>query len=166
MKILQIIFISIFYLFFLALPSLAVTPPCAPGDKRVECVFGTISPPPAIKALAGDDQTGAAGISQFFTNLVGLFSTVAAIALIFMLLWGAFEWMTSGGDKEKLAAAQRRILNAIIGIVLFAITFPILLVLGQFTGFDFFKGQKELIQKLQQQQRNRENERRLEGDPG
>lgn len=112
------------------------------GDRlcektTVNSVFGEINPPEAIKKLAGGDVTGAAGISQFFTNLVGLFYTVAAIALIFMLLWGAFEWMTSGGDKEKLAGAQRRIINAIIGLVLFAIAFPILQLLGVFTGLDF-----------------------------
>ena len=83
------------------------------ADHTVDHTFGTINLPPAIKDLAGGDQTGAAGISQFFTNLVGLFYSVAAIALILMLLWGAFEWITSGGDKEKLAAAQRRIINAI-----------------------------------------------------
>lgn len=123
-------------------------------------VFGTISPPPAIKDLAGGDVTGAAGISQFFTNLVGLFYTVAAIALIFMLLWGAFEWMTSGGDKEKLAGAQRRILNAIIGIVLFAITFAILNILSLFTGFEFYKGQSQVLQLIQQIQQDRRSQER------
>lgn len=111
----------------------------------VEDVFGKISPPPAIKTLVGSDPTGAAtgasGISQFVSNLITLIYSVAAIALIFMLLWGAFSWLISEGDKEKIAAAQKRIISAIIGIALFAVAFAVITVLGQFTGFTFFKGQ-------------------------
>lgn len=106
--------------------------------------LGKISPPPALKNFlkdpAGKDQTGAGAISQFLSSSIALIYSIAAIALIFMLLWGAFEWLTSGGDKEKLASAQRRILHAIIGIILFAVAFAIIRVLGAFTGFTFFKG--------------------------
>ena len=105
----------------------------------IKDTFGTISPPPAIKDFAGPDKSGAAGISNFLSNLVVLIYSAAAIVLIFMLLWGAFEWMTSGGDKEKLSSAQRRIINAIIGIILFAVAFAVIAVLGQFTGFEFFE---------------------------
>ncbi len=104
----------------------------------VSTIFGKVKPPDALKKLMGKDQTGAAGISQFLTNLVALIYSLAGIVLIFMLLWGAFGWMTSEGDKEKLAAAQRKIINAIIGIILFAIAFAVIAVLGQFTGFKFF----------------------------
>lgn len=107
----------------------------------IKDTFGTISPPPAIKDFIGADTTGAAGISKFLSNLVTLIYSLAAIVLIFMLLWGAFEWIISGGDKEKLSSAQKKIINAIIGIVLLAVTFAVITVLGQFTGFKFFKGQ-------------------------
>lgn len=104
-------------------------------------VFGKIEPPPAIRDFLGEDPTGAGGISKFLSNFIGLIYTVAAIVLIFMLLWGAFDWMTSGGEKDKLQAAQSKIINAIIGILLFAVAFAVIAVLGQFTGFTFFAGQ-------------------------
>lgn len=100
--------------------------------------FGTIKPPDPLKGLISRDRTGAGGISAFLSNLVALFYMVAAIVLIFMILWGAFEWMTSGGDKEKVASARSRIISAIIGMALFAIAYAIIQVLGQFTGFKFF----------------------------
>ncbi|MBI2018220.1 hypothetical protein HYS96_00800 [Candidatus Daviesbacteria bacterium] len=104
--------------------------------------FGSISPPPAIKDFIGSDPTGAGGISQFLSNLVTLIYGLAAIVLLFMILWGAFDWMTSGGEKEKLESARNKIISAIIGIMLFAVAFAIIQVLGQFTGFTFFVGQK------------------------
>lgn len=105
-------------------------------------VFGTIQPPDAIKNLIGTDPTGAGGISKFLSNLVGLIYVAASIVLIFMILWGAWDWMTSEGDKEKLDSARKKIINALVGILLFAVAFAIIQVLGQFTGFKFFQGQK------------------------
>ncbi len=104
--------------------------------------FGTISPPPALQKFIGTDQTGAAGISKLLSNLVALIYSVAVIVLIFMLLWGAFDWITSEGEKEKVQSAQKKIINAIIGMILFAVAFAIIEVLGQFTGFKFFAGQR------------------------
>lgn len=105
--------------------------------------FGTISPPPALKGLVEEEAKRAGGgISFFFSNLIVLIYAVAIIVLIFMILWGAFEWITSEGEKEKIEAARNKIIHAIIGIVLFAVAFAIIQVLGQFTGFKFFVGQK------------------------
>lgn len=112
------------------------------ADHNIPHTFGTISPPPALIPFTSPDPTGAAGISKFLTNLVALIFSLAAIVLIFMILWGAFDWMTSEGDKEKIARARDKIINAIIGILLFAAAFAIIQILGQFTGFEFFAGQK------------------------
>ncbi len=104
--------------------------------------FGTIKLPEPLKGLISKDPSGAAGLSKFLSNLIALFYTVATVVLIFILLWGAFEWMTSGGDKEKIQGARQRIISAIIGIILFAAAFAVIQVLGTFTGFEFFVGQK------------------------
>lgn len=103
-------------------------------------VFGKITPPDALKDFVSGDPTGAGGISKFLSNLVNLIYTLAAVVLIFMLIWGAFEWITSEGDKEKIAAARGKIISAIIGIILFAVAFAVIQILGVFTGFSFFKG--------------------------
>lgn len=103
-------------------------------------IFGNIAPPSPIAQFAGGNTTGATGISTFLSNLISLIYIFAAIALLFMLLWGAFDWITSEGDKEKVASAQRKIINAFIGIMLFAVAFAILRVLSAFTGFEFFQG--------------------------
>lgn len=108
------------------------------GDYICQPTFGVIQPPDFLKNFIGTDKTGAAGISKFLSNLIALIYAIAAIVLIFMLLWGAFEWLTSGGDKEKVSSAQKRIISAIIGIILFAIAFAVIQVLGTFTGFTFF----------------------------
>lgn len=105
----------------------------------IKDVFGVITPPPAIAGLLKGDPTGAGGISKFLSNFVVLIYSISAIVLIFMILWGAFEWIISEGDKEKLANAQKKLLNAFIGIIILAIAFAVIAVFGTFTGFTFFK---------------------------
>jgi hypothetical protein len=99
-------------------------------------VFGFIKPPPELQPIL--NKGGAEGINFFLNNIIALIYIVAAVVFVFMMLWGALEWISSGGDKEKVGNAQKRITHAIIGIVLFAITFAIIQVVGIFTGFTFF----------------------------
>lgn len=115
---------------------------CSPNVNKF---FGVIKPPPPLAKLLEKNQTGAGVISMFLSNGIILIYSIAAVVLLFMIIWGAFQWMTSGGSKEQLAAAQQRILHAIIGILLFAAAFAILQVLGTFTGFKFFKSQNAKI---------------------
>lgn len=106
-------------------------------QSDISKIFGLIEPPSSIHQFG----FGAQGIGQFFSNLISLIYIIATLILIFMILWGAFDWMTSEGDKEKLQGAQKKIINAIIGIMLFAMAFAVIKVLGIFTGFEFFVGQ-------------------------
>ncbi|HRN70148.1 MAG TPA: hypothetical protein PLS49_03090, partial [Candidatus Woesebacteria bacterium] len=50
---------------------------------------------------------------------------VAAIAVLIYLLWGAFDWINSGGDSEKIASAQAKMTNAVIGIIMIVVAFTI-----------------------------------------
>ena len=101
-------------------------------------VFGKIKPPDVLAPLLAKDPTGAGAISNFLSRLVSLIYIFAAIFLIFFITWGAWDWMTSEGDKEKLQSARNKIINALVGIVLFAAAYALIQILGQFTGFTFF----------------------------
>lgn len=108
-----------------------------PVKQPWEDVVGTVNAPKQVRNLG----FGAGGISTFLTNIIGLVYIVAGIVFIFMMVMGAFSWIVSGGDKEAIAKARLRIINAIIGLVLLALTFFILAVIGQVTGFKLFVGQ-------------------------
>lgn len=110
--------------------------------SSISSIFGRIQPPDQLKEFLNTDPTGAGAISNFLSRLVGLFFTLALVVALFMFLWAAVEWMTSGGEKEKVASARNKIIYTIIGIVLLATAFAILNIVGIFTGFTFFAGQK------------------------
>lgn len=104
--------------------------------KSVSDVIGGITPPPQIQSLTS--QGGAGGISFFLSRIIELIYTASAVIFVFMVLWSALQWIMSGGDKEKVGAAQKRLTYAIIGIVFLAVAFVIIRVIGEITGFSFF----------------------------
>lgn len=93
-------------------------------------VIGQVDAPEPIKGVSG-----AAGIGNVLTTIINLIYTASTIAFLFMFLYAAFQWITSGGDKEKVASARRRIQYAIIGLVLLALSFMLVTIFGRITGF-------------------------------
>lgn len=75
-------------------------------------------------------------LENFISNTISLFFTIGGIGFIIMILWGAVDWILSGGDKEKIAGARKRITTAILGIVILSLAFVIALVLGQILGLN------------------------------
>jgi len=86
-----------------------------PTTDPIQDLFGGISPPAAMN-VGGSDPV--AGLGKFIGFGINIFILVAGIFLLFYLLWGAFDWIVSGGEKEKIVKAQNKITNALIGIVL------------------------------------------------
>lgn len=90
----------------------------------IQDAIGTIKPP--ISTIP-EEPTEAVG------SLIGLgiqiFITFAGITVLIMLLLGAYDWITSGGDKEKLSKAQQKITNAVIGIIVIVVVLSVFCVI-------------------------------------
>lgn len=97
----------------------------------IDKVIGTIKPPGPISSL----PVGEAGINQVLSSIINIIMAVGGVIFLFMIVIGAFQWITSGGDKEAVQKARSRITNAIIGIAILALSFVIVNVIGQITGF-------------------------------
>lgn len=96
-----------------------------------------------VQALAVDiiipaPDKGYKDLGKFVSNIITLSFTIALLVVLVMLIWGAFEWITSGGDKEAIGKARGRIINALIGLAVLAIAFALARVAAQFLGFPDF----------------------------
>lgn len=98
-----------------------------------EEVIGKITPPPAIGDITKCGG-GACAINQVLTNAIILIYQIAIILFLFMLLFSALQWIISGGDKEKVAAARGRITSAVIGLAILGLAWVITSVLGNVIG--------------------------------
>lgn len=79
---------------------------------------------------------GFKNLGDFITNTLTIAFAVGILIVLVMLIWGAFEWITSGGDKEHVGNARNRIINSLIGLAVLAVTFALARVAAQFLGFN------------------------------
>lgn len=74
-------------------------------------------------------------IGDFVSKTLTLSFLLAILLVLVMLIWGAFEWISSGGDKEAVGKARNRIINALIGLAVLAVAFALARLATQFLGF-------------------------------
>lgn len=70
-------------------------------------------------------------LQQIIANVLRLVFIIATVAVLIYLIWGAFQWITSGGDKEAVGNARKRITAALVGLAILALAFLIVFVVGQ-----------------------------------
>ena len=117
----KIIFSSIVILIILTFPSTTIAQTIHLGSKQQ---YG-------VKALDPNNKVG-----NMVANGIQILAIFGGLAVLVFLVWGAFDWITSGGDKEKIASARRKIVNALIGLALLALAAFIVSLFGQIVGFD------------------------------
>jgi hypothetical protein len=81
-------------------------------------------------------EAGYKNLGLFIGNVLTILFAIAVLVVLFMLVWGAYEWITSGGDKEAIGKARGRILNALIGLAVLSVAFALAAVAAQFLGFN------------------------------
>lgn len=78
------------------------------------------------------------GFGPWLSSIMSFAMLIAAILVLFYLIWGAFEWITSAGDKSKLEKARQKITGAVTGIIVLAAVTAIFMVIQQFLGIQVF----------------------------
>jgi len=92
-----------------------------------------------------DKAAGVAGFADNETDMAVIVGKIIAVVIRFLgliaviiVLIGGFQWMTSGGDSEKISNARKLMINGLIGLVIivlaYAITVFVIGKLGYITG--------------------------------
>ncbi len=77
-----------------------------------------------------------ADIGHVLGNVITIIFVLATLAVLFMLIVGAFQYITSGGEKDGASKARGRITNALIGLVILAVAFLLVKLLGSIVNVD------------------------------
>jgi len=70
--------------------------------------------------------TANTSIGTIVSFVVAFIVVVAFLAALLYIVIGALQWITSGGDKQKVADARNHIIAAIIGLIVIALSFVII----------------------------------------
>ncbi|OGK15618.1 hypothetical protein A3H80_01980 [Candidatus Roizmanbacteria bacterium RIFCSPLOWO2_02_FULL_37_19] len=93
------------------------------AQGKVEDIFGKITPPPGPRALnEGDIGRNVTALFAFAIN--GVFVLGGIIVLLYFI-WGSIDWVMSGGEKENLEKARKKIRNAFVGLIVLISAFVI-----------------------------------------
>jgi hypothetical protein len=93
----------------------------------------------AVKTDLYKTEAGTEGTAGTIAKYIGSVLFIApflGFMFIIRIIMSGYEWMTASGNKEKIALAQKRIMNATIGVVIFAtLYFLAYFFITKFAGF-------------------------------
>lgn len=89
---------------------------------------------PALPRLEG--KTGLQFFQSLIPRIVGLGFVIGFLFFFLIMIFGAIQWIMSGGDKAAVEAARSRITNAVIGIVILLSLFALVKALETLFGID------------------------------
>lgn len=86
-------------------------------------------------SMVGED--GGATLGLLMARLYRTAVMVGGVALLLYIAWAGINWITAGGDKNKVEEAKNRLTNAIVGMVILVAATGIIVFLGhQLFGMD------------------------------
>jgi len=94
-------------------------------------VMAAIDPGQEITAPKGF----AANVGTLINGALSFVMVIAALLVFGYLIMGGIEWITSGGDKTKTEGARNKITAAVIGLIILAASYAILIIILNFLGF-------------------------------
>lgn len=88
-------------------------------------VFGKVTPQGGVNS--GDVGLG---LSRLLVVSIQLVLFLAGLALAGYLFYGAFLWISSAGEEEKLKKARETMTQAVIGIIMFIVSITLFVVVA------------------------------------
>lgn len=61
---------------------------------------------------------GSAGLSSIIGKIIQIVLSILGLIAVVLIIIGGFQWMTSGGNEEKIKNAQKLMTNALIGLII------------------------------------------------
>lgn len=90
-------------------------------------------------------ESALAAITRGISAIIGFMTIAGGIWFMFQMLFGGYEWISSGGDTKKLTSARERITHGFIGLTIVVGAWALLAVVGQFLGYDILLSSPQTI---------------------
>lgn len=117
------------------------------------------------------ETLGSGAPSVAFANIIVIVwrtaITLGGLALLVMLIIGALNWITAGGDKGKIEGARDRIMQSVIGLLVLIGTVAISTFIGSRFGINLLRPTFENnIPSALQQNLNNQLKNGVDPNPG
>ena len=102
--------------------------------------------PLGLEKLTGQDAPGL--FNKFISSAIGIMTVVAILWFVFILLGGAYGIISSGGDKQALENAKKRIVNGLIGLIVVIVAVFLIDLIGGIIGIREILNPAYFIERL------------------
>lgn len=92
-----------------------------------------------LEPAGGASTAGVAKLSCIWIvlqNIINASLVLAGVIAVFLIVYSGIQYITSGGDKEKVDHARKRLTYAIIGLIFIFMSFMIINFIATFTGVE------------------------------
>lgn len=108
--------------------------------------LGKIVPATAAYNTGSDTNPGVIkNMELLISNMIGLFTIVGGLAFLVYFFLGAFNWVTSAGDKGKLEKARGHMVDGAIGMIIMVASYSAIGLIGSVIGFDLLSPGQEIM---------------------
>lgn len=83
--------------------------------------------PYSIENVGGSVGLGTADLKQTIVNIISWVLGILALVAVVMIIIGGFQWMTAGGNEEKIEKAKKVISAAVIGLIIVLLAWAIVI---------------------------------------
>jgi hypothetical protein len=111
---------TIFIIFALTLvifPALVVAVHAQPADFGLNAANNI-----GLPNTANDPKDAAVMIVRYLMTFLGIIAVI-------VILWGGFQWLTAGGNEDKVGGAKKTLIAGIIGLIIIIAAFAIVQVI-------------------------------------
>lgn len=85
---------------------------------------------PIEKDSNGKDKLEYTNFTEYFLALINVASNIAIGLAVLMIIWGAFKYISSGGDESKAREGKDVIVGSLVGLALLFLIKLIIPIIG------------------------------------
>lgn len=105
-----------------------------------QLTFDQITTPGGYDPAAGSDKTAyTAAAEKIISNSLVVLTIIAGIFFALYFLLGGLNWITAGGQKDKVETAKSMMTNGAIGLIIVAVSYSIAWIVGQALGLNILE---------------------------
>lgn len=118
MKKAKIIFLSLFTFLFLGFYS---TPQSVSAGSYWDSQIGMTE----IGSAYGETPDGVKDVRYQVVKIINVVLQILGLLVTILIIFAGFQWMTAGGNEDKVKKARSTLTNAIIGLVIIMLAWSI-----------------------------------------
>jgi len=111
--------------------------------------FGSnpIQPPSSGYAAgsAASRNSAATNFELLISNVISLLTIVAGIFFLLYFVLGGVNWVNAAGDSGKIQKARDQMIQGVLGMIIIAISYGLLGVIGTFLGINLLHPGSEIL---------------------